>query len=104
MWYPWSNKIVIFLMLTGFDLKYSIFSVNIFISPTSSDTFAGVQSVKNGNPSVSTARCLLIPLMALYRQKPFDSTLALHVFLTACESTIIKLVHFLFLTRSRVAS
>ena len=96
MWYPWSSKIVIFLMLTGFDLKYSILFVNISIRPTSSDLFAGVQWVKKGNPSVSTARCLLIPLVALYRQKPFDSTLALQVFLTAWESTIIKVVHFLF--------
>jgi hypothetical protein len=71
-------------------------SDNISINPRSSDTLALVQCAKKGNPKVSTAKCLLMPFVALYLQKPFDFTLALQVFFTACESMIIKVVHFAF--------
>ncbi len=60
-----------------------------------------VQWLKNGNPKVSTAKCLLMPFVALYLQKPFDFTLALQVFFTACESMIIKVVHLAFFSPVR---
>src|SRR4029078_353672 len=73
-----------------------MFKVKISIKPASSDTLALVQWVKKGNPSVSTARCLLIPFVDLEKQNPFDSILALQVFFTACESIIINVVHLAF--------
>ena len=42
------------------------------------------------------AKCRLMPLVALYEQKPLDSTLALQVFFVAWESTIIRVVHLGF--------
>ena len=77
-----------------------MFWVSNAIKPASSLTLAFVQIVKNGNPSISTARCRFIPFVALYEQNPLDSTLALQVFFTACESMMIKVVHlgFFFVT------
>jgi len=53
------------------------------INPRSSETLAFVQQVKKGNPRLSTAKCLLIPLVSLYLQNPLLSTPALQVFCTA---------------------
>ena len=70
--------------------------ISISINPWSSETLARVQCVKNGNPKLSTARCRLIPFVALYEQKPLEAALALQVFFTACESMMISVVHRLF--------
>ncbi len=43
-----------------------------------------------------------MPFVALYLQKPLDSTLALQVFFTAWESMIIKVVHLAFFSPVRV--
>ena len=66
------------------------------MSPRSSETEAFVQWLKNGNPNVSTAKCLLMPFVALYKQNPFELTLALQVFFTAWESMMINVVHLAF--------
>ncbi len=55
-----------------------------------------VQWVKKGKSRLSTAKWLLFPLVPLSKQNPLNSTLALQVFFTACESMMIKVVHLAF--------